>query len=403
MIEQQYEDLERAADGDPLAAQRLHKVPKATVVADRRLAGLLAIALDQDAGTLAVRRVAAAIAATRPSARRRSVGNVRRRISTKPRRWRPMPSEARVGSALLAATLLIAVTAWWWSSERTLAAGDQWQGSGRALLADGSQLDLDQGLLTVEADSTLRLDRGSLTVAAKSQPASAPLRIRTNVATVTVVGTRFRVTVDTDTRVTVDEGVVEVSAGNDRLLVHPRHSATIRDDAWPAMVPMELTREVALMRDFAPKEGQPPLHWHGRVSPCPSGRSGDAIHGVNYSERYHVFGVAYDNWDHPDDTIRMADGMRIQGWLWCDGPLTDLTLQSGDSDRYLNFTLPLTVPLRTWVRLDIPLALLKDENGGSPKPGCRMADLQLLSFHQADGQVLVLDQARLIIPKEISP
>ena len=75
MIEQQYEDLERAADGDPLAAQRLQLVPEATMVADRRLAGLLAIALDQDAGTLAVRRVAAALAATHPPARRRSVSS----------------------------------------------------------------------------------------------------------------------------------------------------------------------------------------------------------------------------------------------------------------------------------------------------------------------------------------
>lgn len=401
MIEQHHEDLERAADGDPLAAQRLHIVPKAAVVADRRQAGLLAIALDQDAGTLAVRRIAAALAATHPLARRRSVGNIRRRISTKPRRWRPLPFEARVGSALLAATLLIVVIGWW-SSERTLAAGDRWQGSGRALLADGSRLDLDQGLLTVEADKVLRLDSGSLTVAAKPQPASAPLRIRTDVATITVVGTRFRLIVDTDTRVTVDEGVVEVRAGNEHLRVHPRQSATVRDDAWPALVPMDLTREVAMVRDFAPQNGQPPLHWHGRVAPCPPGRSGDAVHGVDYSERYHLFGVAYDNWDDPTDTIRMAEGMRLQGWLWCDGPLQALTLCSGDSDRDLDFALPLTVPPRKWIRIDIPLALLTDKVGHQPEPGRRIADLRL-QVPQAPGQMLVLDQARLIIPQESTP
>ena len=120
------------------------------------------------------------------------------------------------------------------------------------------------------------------------------------------------------------------------------------------------------------------------------------------SARYRLFGVAYDNWEDPADTIRMAAGMRFQAWVWCDGPLQGLTLRSGDSDRRLDFGLPLAIPRRAWIRLDIPLALLTDEAGRHPDPGRRIADLRLQA-PQAPGQTLVLHEARLIIPTEPRP
>lgn len=383
-------DLERA-DDDPDAQARLIGLDPAVaraVAEEQRMHLLLTVALRPPGATTAVRQALMAIDAASTAQRRRAL-----------RPWR-RPTH-RSWPLLVAAALLLLVVGGWWSRDQTLAIGDHWQGSGHAHLADGSRLDLDQGSLMVEADGALRLHRGTVTVAAKPQPLSAPLSIRTEAATIAVIGTRFRLTSDGDTWVSVDEGVVEVTTATDRILVHHGQAATARRDAWPTLVPMDLAREVTVLRSFAPANGRPPRHWHARVLPCPPGRVGDALHGVNFSA-HMLFGVAYDNWDHLEDTIRVAKGMRLQGWLWCDGPLEDLALRSGDSDRDLDFALPLTVPLRTWIRLDIPLALLADDAGRHPEPGRRIADLRFQA-RQASAQILVLDQAQLTVPKEIVP
>jgi hypothetical protein len=177
-------DLERHLDGGPEPAGT-------DAVAERRLAGLLAVALDAQAAALARQRVEAALGALAPSARRRSVATIRRRIQ--PRRW---PWFAAAAAAVAVATILA------WPTD-----------PGR--LGDGSRVATEAGAAwRSEATTTgplIHLDAGRIIVNAAPQTPGSRLAVRTREAEVSVVGTGFSVAaMTTGTLVEVERGRVAV-------------------------------------------------------------------------------------------------------------------------------------------------------------------------------------------------
>jgi hypothetical protein len=183
--------LERAWDGD---AEALAHLSDAEVVArERRMAGLLAIALDPGAAATARIRVGRALDAIRPSVRRKTVAAIGRRIG--PARW----------PWLAAAALIVLTVAIWGVLRRP--PGELADGS--IVVADGSARWSEQ---SVADGIVVSLREGRIAVRAAAQPAGRLLRVRTAQAEAAVVGTVFSVAAtERGTLVEVEAGGVRVT------------------------------------------------------------------------------------------------------------------------------------------------------------------------------------------------
>lgn len=386
--------VEQAADGsvDPAAWDALLADPArvAAAIDQVRERLVLSVALDPEAGRRTAERVSLALAASTASARQRTVAAVRRH--TRPRIW-PW--------ALAAVAALVVVGFGWWG--RDVPPPATVPESAGLRLADGSVITVLSGTANVDVQGRVVLPEGEIDVAAVPQVPGRPLVLTTPEAEAVVVGTRFRLASRAGrTELRVAEGTVLLRRAGVEVSVGAGQAAWARAQ-WPSLLPGLPPAELVFLRQHDYEDGVVPLRWLGRIAACPPGRPGLGLHGIRYSERFGLFGVAYDNWDDPEaDTVRYVAGMRLQGWIFVTGTLRDLALRSGDSDRRLDFGLALDLPRATWIQLDVPLALLRGERGEQLKAGCRMADLRLQCRDQPD-QTLVVDDLALVIPAASAP
>ncbi|MEN0067067.1 MAG: FecR domain-containing protein [Myxococcota bacterium] len=102
---------------------------------------------------------------------------------------------------------------------------------------NGDAIDVaDNSSVTVLAPGRFVLTSGTVAIEARSRPKTAPLTVQAGDVTVTVVGTRFIVTLD-PLRVEVTEGVVAVEQGGARHLVRAGEVFPPLDDVPPAPLP----------------------------------------------------------------------------------------------------------------------------------------------------------------------
>ena len=225
-------DLERHLDGGPEPAG-------SAAAEERRLAGLLAVALDPEAATRARQRVEAALAAVEPTVRRRPVAAIRRRISPRRRPW--------YAAAAAAAILAIAAILAWPTDPGRLDDGS------RVVAAAGTAWRSEAG----SAGRVIHLDSGRIAVTAVPQPPGRHLVVRTREAEIAVIGTGFAVAATaTGTLVEVDHGRVAVRGRRiaDQELTAGGHLLVPAPGGWRSQI-----------RDRADLHRDPIAWWLGAI------------------------------------------------------------------------------------------------------------------------------------------
>jgi ferric-dicitrate binding protein FerR (iron transport regulator) len=348
------------------------------VWADRRTDALLAALLRPAAAERSVRRVAAALAATTPSARLRLRGRLPQRSSSRrsPRRGPLLPWLAA------AAILVLSVAAWLvWQPGRPaapsgplppLVVAERIVAPGPAqLLASGDRVQVRSGSLRVANDDRWQLDAGEITVDAAPRPVVRPLVIALPGAAVTVVGTRFTVrSVAGTLEVAVASGTVRCARSGGTS-----HAITA-GERWEVAAGRERRESLLLHHRFA-GESLERFSGHPAAMDGPDGRR--CLPGVLVNSTAREWGIYLSDWDHGLAPLTGGERLRCAIHLAAGAPAPLLRIDGLGTQPFRGRVLD--VPRDRWVEIDIALADLPLLDGGTSAPipaGYVLGDLALL-------------------------